>query len=148
MKKTFAAFAAAALCATANLAGAAAEFGSAAEARAMLDKAVAAIKADKAGALKQFAQGENGFKDRDLYPFCGDTAGTFTAHPKLTGQSMKDLKGGDGDPIGQKIYAAAAEGQVKEVAYQWPRPGSTEPAPKVSLVTKVGDQVCAVGYYK
>jgi hypothetical protein len=30
----------------------------------------------------------------------------------------------------------------------WPRPGATEPVQKVSYVTKVGDQVCAVGYYK
>jgi len=35
-----------------------------------------------------------------------------------------------------------------EVAYMWPRPGSTEPVQKVTFVTKVGDQVCAVGYYK
>jgi hypothetical protein len=30
----------------------------------------------------------------------------------------------------------------------WPRPGGTDPVQKVSFVTKVGDQVCAVGYYK
>jgi hypothetical protein len=30
----------------------------------------------------------------------------------------------------------------------WPRPGSTDPVKKVSYVTRVGDQVCAVGYYK
>lgn len=30
----------------------------------------------------------------------------------------------------------------------WPRPGSTDPVPKVSFVTKVDDQVCTVGYYK
>jgi hypothetical protein len=30
----------------------------------------------------------------------------------------------------------------------WPKPGQTEPAPKESYVTRVGDQVCGVGYYK
>jgi hypothetical protein len=31
----------------------------------------------------------------------------------------------------------------------FPRPGSdTTPVPKVALVTKVTDHVCAVGYYK
>ncbi len=30
----------------------------------------------------------------------------------------------------------------------WPRPGSDKPVPKVTFVTKVGDQVCAVGYYR
>ena len=36
------------------------------EARAMLEKAVAAIKKDKAKALDMFNKGEGGFKDRDL----------------------------------------------------------------------------------
>ena len=44
--------------------------GTAQEARAMLDKAVAAVKADQAVALAMFNKGEGGFKDRDLYPFC------------------------------------------------------------------------------
>ncbi|EHR68929.1 hypothetical protein BurJ1DRAFT_0030 [Burkholderiales bacterium JOSHI_001] len=126
----------------------AADFGSAAEARAMLDKAVAAVKANKAGALAQFAKGEGGFKDRDLYPFCGGPDGNFTAHPSLTGKSMKDLKDKADQPLGSKFYDQAKEGSVSEVAYMWPRPGSTDPVKKVSLVTKVGDQVCAVGYYQ
>jgi signal transduction histidine kinase len=124
------------------------DFGTAAEAKAMLDKAVAAIKADKAGALAKFTKGEGGFKDRDLYPFCGGADGNFTAHPSLVGKSLKDLKDKAGKALGEEIYKAAKEGQVSEVAYMWPRPGTTEPVQKVSYVTKVGDQVCAVGYYK
>ena len=88
----------------------AAEHGSAAEARAMLEKAVAAISTDKATALGQIARGEAGFKDRDLYPFCGGPDGNFTAHPSLTGKSMKGLVDKAGEPVGQKLYAAAAEG--------------------------------------
>jgi signal transduction histidine kinase len=126
----------------------AAEFGSADEAKAMLSKAVAAVKADKAAALGQFAKGEAGFKDRDLYPFCGGPDGNFTAHPTLNGKSLKELKDKAGKPLGEEIYKTAAEGTVNEVAYMWPRPGTTEPVQKVSYVTKIGDQVCAVGYYK
>ena len=44
--------------------------GTAEEARAMLDKAVAAVKADQIVALAMFLKGEGGFLDRDLYPFC------------------------------------------------------------------------------
>jgi hypothetical protein len=44
--------------------------GTAQEAQAMLDKAVAAVKADQAVALAMFIKGEGGFLDRDLYPFC------------------------------------------------------------------------------
>lgn len=126
----------------------AAEFGTAQEAKAMLDKAVVAVKADKAAALQQFTKGEGGFKDRDLYPFCGGPDGMFTAHPTLVGKSLKDLKDKTGKALGEEIYATAEAGKVGEVTYMWPRPNSTEPVEKVTYVTKVGDQVCAVGYYK
>jgi signal transduction histidine kinase len=148
MFRTFAkcvTFAAAALAAFTVSAG---EFGTAAEAKAMLEKAAAALKADKAAALAKFTKGEGGFKDRDLYPFCGGPDGNFTAHPTLVGKSLKDLKDKAGKPLGEEMYKVAKEGQVSEVAYMWPRPGTTEPVQKVSYVTKVGDQVCAVGYYK
>jgi hypothetical protein len=36
---------------------------------------------------------------------------------------------------------------VNEVSYSFPRPGTTAPAPKLSYVTRVADQVCGVGYY-
>jgi signal transduction histidine kinase len=127
---------------------AAGEFGTAAEAKAMLEKAVAAVKADKAKALGEFTQGQGGFKDRDLYPFCGGPDGNFTAHPSLVGKSMKDLKDKTGKPLGAEMYQVAKEGAVSEVSYMWPRPGGTDPVQKVSYVTKVADQVCAVGYYK
>ncbi len=126
----------------------AAEFGTAAEAKAMLDRAVAAVKADKAKALAMFTKGEGGFKDRDLYPFCGGPDGNFTAHPTLVGKSLKELKDKAGKPLGEEIYKVAQEGKISDVNYMWPRPGSTEPVQKVTFVTKVGDQVCAVGYYK
>ena len=93
----------------------------------MLDKAVAALKADKAGALAQFTKGEGGFKDRDLYPFCGGPDGKFTAHPKLVGKSLKELKDKAGKALGAEMYKVAQEGKIAEVAYMWPRPGATEP---------------------
>lgn len=127
----------------------AADYGTAAEAKAMLEKAVAAVKANKAGALTQFAKGEGGFKDRDLYPYCGGADGMVTAHPTLLGKSLKDLKDKQGKPIGEEMYKNAQEGKISEVSYMWPRPGTTEPlVQKVTYYTKVGDQICAVGYYK
>ncbi len=131
---------------TAALAG---EFGTSAEAKAMLEKAVAAVKADKAKALEAFNKGTDGFKDRDLYPFCANAAdGVFTAHPKLVGKSLKELKDKDGKALGEAIIASAKEGAIAEVDYKWPRPGSDAPVQKVSFTTRIGDQVCAVGYYK
>jgi hypothetical protein len=126
----------------------AADFGTSAEAKAMLEKAVVALKANQATALSMFTKGEGGFKDRDLYPFCGGPDGMFTAHPSLVGKSLKDLKDKSGKALGEEIYKTAQQGKIGEVSYMWPRPGTTEPVQKVSYVTKVGDQVCAVGYYK
>jgi len=127
----------------------AADYGTSAEAKAMLEKAVAAVKANPSAALAQFAKGEGGFKDRDLYPFCGAPDGNFSAHPSLTGKSLKDLKDKAGKPIGEVMYKDAKVGTISELTYMWPRPGTTEPlVQKVSYFTKVGDQICAVGYYK
>jgi signal transduction histidine kinase len=127
---------------------AAGEFGTPAEAKAMLEKAVAEVKKDKAQALSMFTKGEGGFKDRDLYPYCGGPDGNFSAHPSLVGKSLKELKDKAGFALGEEIYAKAKEGTISEVAYMWPRPGQTDPVQKVAYFTKVGDQVCAVGYYK
>lgn len=118
----------------------------------MLEKAVAEVTKDKAAALEKFAKGEGGFKDRDLYPFCGGPDGNFSAHPSLTGKSLMSLmdKGTPPKALGTEIYAAAQPGKIAEVSYVWTRPDDPEkkPTDKVAYVTKVGDQVCAVGYYK
>lgn len=138
-----------ALCVMGLSAGAwAADFGTAAEAKAMAEKAAAAVKSDKAGALAMFNKGEGGFKEKDLYVFCGGPDGNFSAHPSLVGKSMKDLKDKAGKAIGEEFYKSAQEGKLAEVNYQWTRPGEEKLSEKVSYITKVGDQVCGVGYYK
>ncbi|MGF1562115.1 MAG: cache domain-containing protein [Geminicoccaceae bacterium] len=112
-----------------------------------LQNAVEALNADQDAALAAFSSGEEGFKDRDLYPYCGDAEGYFSAHPSLVGESLMTLQDKRGRAFGEAIYASAKDGEVSEVEYMWPRPGEEEPVQKVALVTKVGDQVCAVGYY-
>ena len=130
------------------------EYGTPAEAKAMLEKAVTALKADQAKALQMFTKGEGGFREKDLYPYCGGPDGNFTAHPTLVGKSLKDLtdKATPPKPLGQEVYAAAQPGKISEVSYMFPRPKDVDPdqkpVQKVVYVTKVGDQVCAVGYYK
>ena len=130
----------------------AADFGTPEEARAMLDRTVAAMTADRTGTIAAINAGNTPeFKDRDLYPFCGDQAGMFVAHganATLVGQSLKDLKDKAGAALGEQIYAVAASGKDGEVSYRWPRPGETEPTDKVAFVTTVGTDVCAVGYYQ
>jgi signal transduction histidine kinase len=128
-----------------------AQFGSSAEAKAMLEKAVSELKASEAAALAKFNKGEGGFKDRDLYVFCYDmTTGKFTAHvnPALLGTDVKALKEKDGSPLGEKVFNATKEGTISTVSYNFPKPGTTEPVAKESYVTRVANQGCGVGYYK
>ena len=127
------------------------EYGSAAEAKAMLEKTVAAIKADKAKTLTMINKGEGGFKDRDLYPACSGLDGKVTAHPEKTriGMDRNTMKDETGKAYGAEIMKVAAEGKIAEVSYMFPRPGPDKtPVQKVAYVTRVGDQVCLVGYYK
>lgn len=124
--------------------------GSAADAKAMLERAIAAVRADKARALAAFSAGADGFKDRDLYVFCARSDGKVDAHidPAQIARNIKDLYDVEGVPFGQEMMAVATPGEIKGVSYMWPKPGQPQPAPKVSYVTRVDDQVCGVGYYK
>ena len=126
------------------------QFGTAAEAKAMLDKAVTELKADETEAVAKFNDKAGGFRDRDLYVFCYNVSdGKFTAHPNpaLMGTDVRALKVKD-DPLGQKIFDATKEGAVTSVNYNFPKPGTTDPVAKESFLTRVGGQGCGVGYYK
>jgi hypothetical protein len=127
---------------------AAGEYGSEAEAKALLERAVAALEADEARALQMFTTGAGGFVDRDLYVFCGGPDGVLTAHPYAVGVDLRAFRDAQGKPVGEEMYATAEEGVISKIAYRWPRPGgSAEPVDKVTFYTKVGDQICGVGYY-
>jgi signal transduction histidine kinase len=126
--------------------------GTAAEAKAVFDRAIAALKANGTAALAAF--NDKGNKDyHDLYVFCYNMIdGKFTAHanPALMGTDVRALKVGD-DPLGQRIFdtiKSTAEGAVSTVDYKFPKPETTEPVPKESYVTRIANDGCGVGYYK
>jgi hypothetical protein len=134
-----------------------ADRGTADEAKAMLTKAVAALKADKAKTLDMINKGEGGFLDRDLYVFCAnvsDGKSVALGNPnakQLLGTDTRTLKDSTGKAFGQELYDAyqKPEGQITEVTYTFVRPGPDKtPVPKVSFATRVGDLGCGVGYYK
>jgi hypothetical protein len=127
----------------------------AAAAKAMLTKAVAAIKADREVALGHFNKGEDGFRQGDLYPFCSRLSdGKNVAGPVYApvGMDARTLKDSTGKAYGQEMLDGAAnrkDGEIFEVTYRAPKPGTTAPEyPKSSYITKVGDLYCGVGYYK
>jgi hypothetical protein len=132
--------------------------GTADEAKAMLMKAVAAVKADKTKALAMFNTGEGGFRDRDLYVFCVNvTDGTIVATgnrnlKQALGTDIRAAQSSTGDAFGAEIYAAIQkpEGQITEVRFIAPKPDAEDTlAPKVNLVARAdADLGCGVGYYK
>jgi signal transduction histidine kinase len=139
----------AALFATAALA-----LGTADDAKAMLDKTMAALKADKAKTLDEINAGTNGFLVGDIYPFCfnlSDGILVAVSNPNAKGNLGKDIrtnKDATGDAFGERLYAAAQKGSG-EVSYMFPKPGPDKtPAPKVSFVAAAAGLGCGVGYYK
>jgi hypothetical protein len=129
------------------------------EAKAMLLRAVAVVKADRTKALDVFNKGEGGFLDRDLYVFCfnaGDGTILAVADPnakQALGLDERTIKDRTGKTIGMDLYTAAQkpEGQITEIGpYMFLRPSDPKggPAPKVTFVTRVADLGCGVGYFK
>jgi hypothetical protein len=128
--------------------------GTAEQARAMLERAAAALKTDQAKALAAFNDPHNkDFRDRDLFVYCFDTGdGKFTAYelPGLLGADIRQFKLYN-EPMGQRSYDVvhdAPDGAVVSVDYRMPKPGETTPSPKEALETRVGGQACGVSYFK
>ena len=108
------------------------QLGTAEEAKAMLDRAVAALKFNEAIALGEFNDPDNKqFHDHDLYVVCFNMSdGKITAYsgPALLGVDIRTLSLND-DPIGQRTYDAiheAPQGNIATVDYSFPKPGKTE----------------------
>jgi signal transduction histidine kinase len=124
------------------------------EAGAMLDRAIAALKFNEHTALSEFNdQNNKQFHDRDLYVFCfnmSDGRVTSYSAPFLIGTDVRTLTLVN-DPIGQRAYdsvRAVAEGKIAILQYKLPKPGTLEPATKLSFETRIGNQGCGVTYYE
>jgi len=131
------------------------QLASPADGKAMLERAITALKANEAAALKSFNDEKNKeFRDRDLYVYCFSLPdGNFTAYqsPVLIGTNVKELKIPPNDPVGQRAYdavAKAAEGEIVTFTYDFPKPGTKASALKETLEVRVGKQACGVSYFK
>ena len=142
------------LAGAALFANAALALGTAADAKAMLRKTVAALKADKAKTLGEINARHKRFPRGDIYPFCfnlSDGMLVAVANPNAKANLGKDIrlnKDATGDAFGERLYAAAKAGSG-EVTYMFPKAGADKtPVPKVSFVAAAADLGCGVGYYK
>ncbi len=138
-----------------NASRAAERFGTADEAKAILERAVEALQTNKTIALKAFNDEKNTrFREHDLYVFCFSLPdGIFTAFesPVLLGTNVRDLKLPPNEAIGQRAYdvvANAPEGSLVTTDYDFPKPGSKMAAVKQSLEVRVANQACGITYFK
>ena len=133
-------------------AGQAADQGTAAEAEAMVKKAVTYIKAngpDKA--YEEFTNGKS-FKDRDLYIIVYDLNGKNLAqgaNPKLVGKDLIGLKDPDGKPLIQMfVDLAKSKGKGWVDGYKFLNPVSQKIEGKAMYLERVGDTLVGCGIYK
>jgi cytochrome c len=136
-----------------GLARADAGHGTADDAKAMVDRAVAMFK--QAGAEKTFAAindpASKDFHDRDLYVFVRSMDGNTVAHGAnkgMIGHTSLDLKDADGKLYNKEMIDLANSKGSGWVDYRWVNPVDKKIEPKSSFVEKVGDYVVGAGFYK
>jgi hypothetical protein len=124
------------------------------DAKAMLAKAVAAVKADKPKALDMFTKGEGGFRDGNLYVACtnvsdGKLVATGNPNSKnLLGVDARTYKDIHGDTLPLEAIAQKPEGEITIFDIQFPKPGVSKTQEPIEIyATKVNDLICGVGWY-
>jgi cytochrome c len=126
--------------------------GTANEAKALVEKAVSAIKADgKDKAFAEFSNNRGKFIDKDLYIFVVDFKGLTLAHggnTKLVGKDMNDLKDADGEFFIKKMISVAQTKGTGWVDYKWVNPVTNKIEPKSTYVQKHESYFVGCGIYK
>jgi cytochrome c len=127
------------------------ERGTPAEAKAMLQKALAHYKeAGRKQALADFTAKKAPFGDRDLYVMCVGSDHTIVAngaYPQYVGASTDLWKDADGKPVGKAIWEVATTKGEGEVRYRWTNPATHKMETKVMFLSKVGEDACGVGAF-
>ena len=128
------------------------DFGTEEEATNMLERAVNLINYNKIYALNIFTERTGGFDFKDLYPFCANNSGILTGHPFNVGFDLLTFIDSDGKNVGKEFLQVAQVGKINKVTFKITYPKDTiktkdKEYEKTALVTKVGDQICAVGYH-
>lgn len=129
----------------------AANRGTPAEAKAMLQKAVEHYKSvGRKQALADFTAKKAPFGDRDLYVVCIGSDHTIIANggfPQYVGSSADLLKDADGKSVGQQGWEIASSKGEGAVRYRWMNPVTHKLEPKITFFAKAGDDACGVGAY-
>jgi cytochrome c len=123
----------------------------AAQAKAMLEKAVATIRtAGAAPAFAAFNRKDGAFNTGELYVFVFDLNGVYEAygaHSRLVGRDVSDLTDAEGKPIVRDMIEIARTSGHGKINYVWLNRADNRIERKMSLIELVGDHVVGVGYY-
>jgi signal transduction histidine kinase len=126
--------------------------GTAQEAKAMVGKAAAFMKANgKTTAFAEFTNQKGQFVKEDLYIFVLDGKGVTLAHggnPKMVGKDMSGLKDADGKMFIKELIDEANAKGSGWVNYKWTNPASKKIDEKSTYFQKVDDVIFACGIYK
>ena len=130
----------------------AAEFGTAAEAEAMVKKAIQLIKADgKERAFVEINNPKGKFVDRDLYIFVYDMDGKCIAHgfnQKMIGKELIEIKDSDGKLyVKERVEIAKTKGKGWQ-DYKFTDPITKKIEPKSAYVERVENMIVGCGVYK
>ncbi len=130
----------------------AAEYGTPAEAEAMVKKAVAELKANgKDKAFAEFTNPKGKYVDRDLYITVYDMTGKCLSHganPKMIGKDLIELRDPDGKFfVKERIEIAKTKGGGWQ-DYKFNNPVTKKVEPKAMYFEKTGDVIVACGAYK
>jgi signal transduction histidine kinase len=129
------------------------EYGSKAEAVAMVKRAQEMFKKDGADAtFKAVSDPSNKeFHDRDLYVYIYNLSGLCVAHgarPALIGKNLIDIRDQDGNYLIRAHIEIAKGSGSGWVSYKWPNPQTNKIEDKTSYVEKMGDDYfVGVGIY-
>jgi len=126
--------------------------GTADEAKGLVEKAAAYIKANgKDKAFAEFTDQKGKFVDRDLYIFAVNFKGLTLAHggnAKLVGKDMFGLKDADDKLFIQSFIEVAKTKGSGWVDYKWANPVTKKIEKKSTYVMKVDDYFLGCGIYK
>lgn len=128
------------------------ERGSAKEAKALLDKAVALIKADGDKAYPKLQDKNGAFISKDLYVYVATLDNAIVkVHPYapgMIGKSWMTLKDANGFAFVQQLMEGAKKNGKGSVDYSWSDPKTKKVDKKSAYYERVGDVVAVSGYYK
>jgi signal transduction histidine kinase len=126
--------------------------GTSADAKALLDKAVAFYKANgQEKAFAAFNDSKGQFVSKDLYIFALDMNGKILSHGAnagLIGKDMSGTKDADGKLFMKEMVETAKTKGKGTVDYKWENPKTKVVEQKSSYIEKVDGVVLGCGYYK